>query len=116
MKNQNEKKILCSKKGVNFSLERAYLDRKKYLVSFPAKTLLKKNTACKNPAELKQYWKRVKFSLPVVGGIFMTSTYTRVVFRSIHFSFFVKSIRCRLSFSDDALERTYLDDDTLIYS
>ena len=85
MKNQNEKKILCSKKGVNFSLERAYLDRKKYLVSFPAKTLLKKNTACKNPAELKQYWKRVKFSL-LVGGIFMTGSHVclfRIIFPSL---------------------------------
>ena len=50
MKNQNEKKILCSKKGVNFSLERAYLDRKKILSIISGKNFVEKEYSLQKPS------------------------------------------------------------------
>ena len=39
---ESKKKILCSKKGVNFSLERAYLDRKKILSIISGKNFVER--------------------------------------------------------------------------
>ena len=90
MKNQNENKILCSKKGVNFSLERAYLDRKKILSIISGKNFVEKEYSLQKPSRAETVLETSQ--ILITSWWYIYDWLTRV-FVSNHISFFVKSIR-----------------------